>query len=279
MRRAVRSTAIGVFTVVALLSAGVRVTHAYTLITSCDQTVSGSASLANDLDCPPDSLAAVIHLGGSLDLAGHTIRGAQYSVICAEPLSDGTYDHRKCRVSNGTIADFAVNGVSGHKLDLRDLAFSGGANTFAVHVRKSLRFTNLHIENAPSSSGILGFNLQTVKGTNLTIEGGQGGVVEVGKATIDGIVVNGILGDGVSGAIVKLVNGSFTGGTNGIAAQWARVAATTVTGAETGINANRMQIKDSTVMGNGVDLASNYEPKVKNTTCNTSNGWGVCTND
>lgn len=280
MRRAVRTTATGIVTVVGLLSAGVCVTHAQTSVTTCGQTVSGDAVLANDLDCPPDSYTAVMHTGGRLDLAGHTISGSQYAVICGEPEDPEPFiELRKCRVSGGTITGFTKSGVSGHKLDLDDVTFSGSDDTYAIYAAKSLRFANVHIVGAPGSIGVLGFHVQKVKGTNLTVEGGQGGIVEAGNVDIDGIVVSGLTDQGVVGKTVKIENGSFTGGTLGIGAVNAKVAATTVTGADTGILSTRMQIKDSTVTGNDLDLDSVQAPKVKNTTCNTSNGWGVCAND
>jgi hypothetical protein len=277
MRRTVYRTAIGALAAV-LLSAGLA--HAQTPVTVCGQIVGGDAVLANDLDCAPNALAGVLHLGGRLDLAGHTIRGAQYGVLCAEPLWDqGLFIYRKCRVSGGTLADFTINGVNGQKLDLVDLAFSGAEDTFAIYGHKSVRFANIHIDNLAGSVGILGFALQTVKGTNITIEGGEIGIAHVGKATIDGIAVNGAADQGISGKTIKVTHGSVTAGTVGVAAVNAKVAATTVTGAETGILANRMQLKDSTVTGNALDLDSTRAPKLKNTACDTSNGWGVCAND
>lgn len=68
-------------------------------------------------------------------------------------------------------------------------------------------------------------------------------------------------------------------GAYGVAASYAKVAGTTVTGAGTAIRSIRTQVKDSILTGNDLDIDSSHAPKVQNTVCDTSNGWAVCAND
>ena len=52
-----------------------------------------------------------------------------------------------------------------------------------------------------------------------------------------------------------------------------------------GVNASRISLRDSTITGNtgqpggNIDVYSLTRPRLRNTTCGKSNGWGVCQND
>jgi hypothetical protein len=47
----------------------------------------------------------------------------------------------------------------------------------------------------------------------------------------------------------------------------------------TAVEAERITLMDSTVTGNGLDLDADRRPKLTRSSCDTSNGWGVCAND
>jgi parallel beta-helix repeat protein len=76
-------------------------------VVTCGQTITASTRLANNLvDCPGDGL--VIGADNiTLDLAGHSISGAN------APGSEGIADdgHRGLTVKNGTISNFFLNGI------------------------------------------------------------------------------------------------------------------------------------------------------------------------
>ena len=76
-------------------------------VVTCGQSITTSIRLANDLiDCPGDGLViGADHI--TLDLGGHSITGVN------APGSEGIADdgHAGIAVTNGTIADFFLNGI------------------------------------------------------------------------------------------------------------------------------------------------------------------------
>src|SRR5262245_6600839 len=95
--------------VLVCLLAGASSVQAQTAVSICGQIVSGDAYLANDLDCAPSFAASVIVEGGTLDLRGFTIRGAEVGVLCVHPIwEENVFIYKKCRVFGGTIADYEV---------------------------------------------------------------------------------------------------------------------------------------------------------------------------
>jgi len=79
---------------------------------------------------------------------------------------------------------------------------------------------------------------------------------------------------------MKLMNASLTGGVHGIDAHAVNLTDSVVTGhSDTAVDASRITLNGSTITGNALDLRADHRPRLKNSTCQRSNGWGVCTND
>src|SRR5262245_61121520 len=78
-------------------------------ITACDQEVPAGevGVLTTDLDCgwpaPPGSYGVEIGKSATLDLQGHTIRGAQWAVYCPE--------RGRCSVTSTTGGKGALTGA------------------------------------------------------------------------------------------------------------------------------------------------------------------------
>jgi hypothetical protein len=249
-------------------------------VSTCGQIVSGDAHLTNDLDCPPSFTAAVIVEGGSLDLRGFTIRGAEVGVLCVHPIwEENLFIYKKCRVSGGTIADYALAGVAAKKLELADMTFTSGP-AISVVAHKTLRFANVTIDMPAEFQTVGMFTVNgSVKGTNLTTQGGTIGIW-ARKVDVDGMVASGSLDAAVRGNTVRLRNAALAGGGVGVAGGNAATnESTTNTGyAATGVAARRIRLVDSAVTGNGLDLHAEHV-RLVGSTCETSSGLGICTAD
>ncbi len=256
--------------------------QAQTAVSACGQIVSGDAYLTNDLDCAPNLAGAVIVEGGRLDLGGFTIRGGEIGVLCARPIwEEGIFIYRKCHVFGGTIANYELAGVAAKKLELTDVTITGGRG-IAVSPHKSLRFANLVLDVLPEphNLGILSFT-GTVKGTNLSLQGGVIGIHAGRKVDIDGMVASGSLAHAIRGSDVRLRNAILSDGGAGVAGgKKATIESSTITGhADEGVSARRIKLVGSTVTGNGLDLLAEKALVLDGSTCGTSNGLGVCSAD
>jgi len=118
-------------------------------------------------------------------------------------------------------------------------------------------------------------------GTGLTLTGGHIGI-QGGRVRIDGVTASGY--DAFAYGYVKAVklsHASLTGGTRGVdGAPSVTMTDSIVTGhTGTAIHASRITLVRSTVTGNGLDLYADSRPRLRSSTCQTSNGWGACTDD
>lgn len=255
--------------------------QAQTAVSTCGQIVSGDAYLTNDLDCAPSFAASVIVDGGSLDLRGFTIRGAEVGVYCVRPIwEENVFIYKKCRVFGGTIADYAVAGVAAKHLDAADLVLTGGQG-LALIAHKNLRFANVEIDMLPESGNVGLFTFKgTVKGTNLVVQGGTLGV-RARKVDIDGMVASGSVDAAINSNATRLRNATLTDAGAGIdGGNHATVEDSNITGhADEGVMARKIKLVRSTVTGNGLDLRAEKAQVLEGSTCGTSNGLGVCTAD
>lgn len=263
---------------------------AQTAITTCGQAVQGDAYLVGDLNCPDGTEAAVEIRNGSLDLRGFTISGGEYGVFCARPLGtfapngDEFYRYVTCSVSNGTIKDQSVLGVDARELTLTNVTIqeSDPALLVAVVAHKRLRVSNVDVQVGPGVLGIFGTgqNKMRLEGSDLTVTGGAIGISWAKKVQVDGLSVTGYELDGLYVRQVDLTGATISGGERGIAAGKVRLTSSTVTGnSVVGVTGIQFKLEGSTITGNALDLQSTKRPKLENTTCDTSNGWGVCAND
>lgn len=263
------------------LLAGASPVLAQTAVSTCGQIVSGDAYLTNDLDCAPSFAAAVIVDGGSLDLRGFTIRGAEVGVYCVHPIwEENFFIYKKCRVFGGTITDYSVAGVAAKQLDAADLILTGG-HGLALIAHKNIRFANVAIDMLPESGNVGLFTLKgTVKGTDLTVQGGTLGVWGR-KVDVDGMVASGSLGGAINSNSTRLRNATLTDGGVGISGgNTATIESSSITGhADEGVMARKIKLIGSTVTGNGLDLRGEKAQVLAGSTCGTSNGLGVCTAD
>jgi hypothetical protein len=120
-----------------------------------------------------------------------------------------------------------------------------------------------------------------VIGTGLTINGGDAGISGPARIKIDGLTATGCDRFAIVVKSMRLRHASLDGGTQGIfQSERVELQDSTMTGySGTAIEAGRITLIDSTVTGNGLDLDAERSPKLRRSTCETSNGWGVCTND
>jgi hypothetical protein len=269
---------VSTFVLVVLLAASVPEAASQTAVTVCGQLVRGDAYLTDDLDCSPDTEAAVQLEGGSLDLRGFTIRGGEYGVLCATTLDEELeiYRYLTCRVfGGGIITGQSVFGIDGRTLVVDDVTVAVDTG-FAIIVQKHLTFTNVTLQLGADATGTYGPRAK-IEGTNLTLTGGKSGVAFTKKILLDGVTATGYSDRGISGVTVKLRNASLTGGAYGVVAAHGRVESSVITGSSiAGIHATFLKVIGSTVTGNALDLQSEHRPRVEDTTCDTSNGWGVC---
>ena len=265
--------------------------HAQTAVTACEQVVEGDGYLTGDLDCPPGTEAAVeLRSQGSLDMRGFSIHGGEFGVLCSGPhkMEAGVeiYVYTACRVfGGGTIDGQSVQGIDGSRVDVADLTISEAATDptrsvppLAITAHKGLRFTNLNLQLAGTVPGIQ--CLGSVTGTGLTVTGGGFAIDGARTVKIDGVTASGYFAQ--SARTVKLANASLAGGTTAISEVTRAVTLTNsvVTGhSGTAIRAQHIKLVGSSVTGNALDLHADFPPRLVSSTCETSNGWGVCSND
>ena len=276
-------------TLLFLVTTTAGISAAQTAVTACGQEVEGDAYLVGDLDCPDGTEAALTMRNGSLDLRGFTIRGGEYGVLCAKGL--GTFapngeEFRRyltCGVANGTIADQTLVAIDAGDLTLTDVTIQeSGATVFGAYAHKRLRVGNVDVELGPGAIGVSGTGAlkMRLEGTGLTITGGRIGISFVKTVRVDGLTVTGYEVDGIYAAKVDVTNGMVSGGERGVAAGKIRLIDSVVTGnSVVGVIGDHVQLEGSTITGNGLDVESNHRPKLENTACGTSNGWGVCSDD
>jgi len=280
-----RSTFVMMIVSLTFSLASVPPTNAQTAVTSCGQVIDGDAYLSGDLNCGSGTEAAVhIHSGGSLDLRGFTIHGGEYGVLCAadEQMIGGNvvFPYAPCRVfGGGTIEGQSVFGIDASQLDLADVTISSDSIAIIVHNR--LSFTNLTLQlGGPTAVGIEAGKAR-LAGSGLALTGGGVGI-QGGRVAIDGITASGYGTFATSyDGHLKLGHASLTGGTGGIAgARRVTLLDSTATGhSGTGVYAAHITLVRSDVSGNGLDLEADSRPRLQSSTCQTSNGWDVCTND
>lgn len=270
----------------ALMVAGVHSTHAQTAVTGCGQVVQGDAYLPADLDCGSGTEAAIQLLsGGSLDLRGFAIHGGEYGVLCAEParMIDGleVFPYTPCRVfGGGTIDGQSVVGIVASRLDLADVTVSSDA-AIALIIHNRLSFTNLTLRLGSIAVGIETSKAARLAGSGLTLTGGGLGI-EGGRVTVDDVTASGYETFAFSfDGSLKLRHASLTGGTRGFdGVRRVSLFDSTVTEhTGTAIHATHITLVRSDVSGNGLDLDAGSRPRLQSSSCQTSNGWGVCSND
>jgi len=262
---------------------------AQTAVTACGQTVKGEAYLVGDLDCPEGTESSVLLEGGTMDLRGFTIRGGEYGVFCGKetdeiaPNGEDIYKYLRCAVMNGTLADQSVVATVGRALVLTDLTIEyDGEYGVAMGARKTVDFVNLTLDLAPGKIGMLvGGGTGKVRGSNLTITGGTIGMTFVRKVRIDGFTASGYTIAAIQGTRdVRLTAANLTGGERGVQGQTVRLVDSTISGhSDVGVQAISLLAVGSTITGNTLDLRVEKRVKLEDTTCDTSNGWGVCAND
>lgn len=248
-------------------------------VSLCGQIVSGDAYLTDDLHCPPTTTASVVLVEGHLDLNGHTIHGGDIGVICAMPVwEQGILIQTNCSVSNGTITGWATAAVYAKNMQVADLIVSGdagqGIGLFSI---QKVRLASVTLDLSSGAVGIVA--PKGVKGTNLVSMGGETIIWGASKIDLVGATITGFADQGFYGTTVKVANATITGGTVGVASTTAKVSSSTITGNDIGISGRRVQARASTVTGNGLDIDAIKRPNVATSTCDTSNGWGVCAND
>jgi hypothetical protein len=285
--RIVAAILVRVFVSCVVLGACVAPVHAQTAITACEQVVQGAAYLTGDLDCPPGTEAAVeIRSGGSLDMRGFAIHGGEYGVLCsAEGVLEGdveVYDYTGCKVfgGGGTISGQSVVGIVASRLLVSDLTIDV-PSMIGLIIHSKLKLSNLTLQLGPNTLGVMIGDHVKVGGTGFTMIGGHDGIAGPGVVTLDGVTASGYDRFAAYVRSVKLRHASLVGITRGMVDVGAvTLRDSTMTGhSGTAIEAGRIRLTDSTVTGNGLDLDADRSPKLKNSTCGTSNGWGVCTND
>jgi hypothetical protein len=283
MSRSASGTSIIAMLLTALVATTGNAAGPPTTVGSCGQIVKGDAVLVNDLDCAPTALTAVMLMGGSLDLNGFTIRGAQATVYCAKPIWEkNVFLKRNCKVSNGTIVDSTVLGISAKNLVVENLIISPAVGS-AIGVQGNLELTNLSVQMpAPTGFAILDPRGRgKVEGSGFVVDGGSRAISLIRQVRIDGMTATNYADVAIAAhKKVDVSNASFSGGNRAIQTIKARVTNSQITGhGVAGITAQRMRVIGSTVTGNLLDLESETRPDLESTTCDTSNGWGVCSND
>ena len=283
---------------ISLVIADVHSAPAQTAVTSCEQVLQGDGYLSGDLNCGPNTEAAVeIRPGGTLDMRGFAIHGGEYGVLCSGPATTisgmTVYPYAPCRVfGGGTIDGPSVVGIVASRLDLADVTINTDAYGLIIH--RSLSFTNVNLQlGGPYAVGIGAAVTAPLVGTGLTVTGGASAIENGGRVKIDGVTASGYRTFAQTPRTVRLANASLTGGERAIRdfsddpciSRCPRTAQVTMTDSVvtghsgSAIKANRIRLIRSTVTGNGLDLQAEHRPRLRDSTCQTSNGWGVCTND
>lgn len=245
-------------------------------VTSCGQVLARSGYLSADLDCSgisSETPTVVIGPGGTLDLGGfhltaHTSTGSVAAVEC----------QRRCNiVGPGTIT-----------------GSTGGSQVVGMSRWDGSRIS---VIGARIEGGAFGLVAKRVDALDATIVDNEQVGIWTFKAKVDNSVVsdNGTVGPyrhGVFGQVRSFVRNS-----------------TVTNNGQAGVRGWRVRIEDSTVDGNDGaaecatklcgDVAAQYPPRIKNTTCTTSaregehnaypcvgcdrpaaaSTWGVCDSD
>jgi hypothetical protein len=166
---------------------------AQTDISTCGQTVSGSARLVADLTCVEADQFAVRIVKGELDLNGHTISGF-----------DGVSCDRACRVIGpgqitGTVGSAAVNGarkVTVVDVDITNSQFGVTSNSSATVIDSSV------IDS--TNEGIRANRKVTVSGSTVT---GNSWGVRTHRASIDSSTVT---GNGAGVRVYRKLDAAFS---------------------------------------------------------------------
>jgi hypothetical protein len=126
-------------------------------VTACGQVVPRGAVgyLTADLDCTGfDAMSAAVFLsrGARLDLAGFTITGANFGVICGELATPngGTIDSKgKCRVvgGGGAIVNSEAHGILANAITVTNLAIQDVGQE-GIHAAGTVKFTDVTITNS-----------------------------------------------------------------------------------------------------------------------------------
>jgi len=257
----------------ALVSLHVGAAHATTTVTTCGQTVSGTAELGGDLDCtglaPP---AVFLKTDAKLDLRGFTIHAG---------LADGVQCESDCRIFSSATTAGTITGADGY-----GIVVGGGYDFFGNLITGDLAIKNVTV----SFSGYYGITVQggiNMESCTVVDNGGYGAVSAdyrrpfkvvrstisrnggsgVGIGNVRSIVVrDSTLSDnyeaGIFGRNVKVKGSTMTGNAWGILAVGpnVRVGSSTITGnSRAGIEGSAdhgsclLKTSDSTITGNGTD--------------------------
>jgi len=215
--------------------------NATTEVTTCGQTVSGSAFLSGDLDCSGSVGAAIILDGGTLDLRGFT-------VTASSTAGDGVTCTKSCKIVSdppgGTFVapggNTSIDGDSGvanltENIRIENVVVDGGARGIGSDHGSIVLIDSL-VKNTTSFGIALGSTGRRVRLVRSTIENvGEHGIAATRVQLLDSFVQN--------------------AGEYGLFAHIAVVKGSTVTGNTLGgVHAGgRAKILDSTITGNGTE--------------------------
>jgi hypothetical protein len=161
MRASIRPTILSLL--VSALAAAASPVSAQT-VTACGQTVTGSGTLAADLDCTGyDGYAVTVH-GGTFDMNGHSITGGITAIYC----------DRACEIDGpGQVIGSTAIGVNGFGTSVHMRQVDVSNNPLGIQC-----FKRCVLEGPATVSGngeaIRGGN--SVKLTDVTVSANQGGV-------------------------------------------------------------------------------------------------------
>jgi len=122
-------------------------------VNTCSQVVSGYGFLAADLDCTGFTggllgygAAVILSRRSTLDLRGFTLRGGEFSVICAEPCggtSTALCTVPSCKIlgGGGTIAGAVNSGIIGDRITLEDVTVRDHGDR-GIDANRVARLTN-----------------------------------------------------------------------------------------------------------------------------------------
>jgi len=168
-------------------------------VTSCGQIVEASGYLSADLDCTgftQQPFAVLVEPGGSLDLGGFTIRGAQSAVLCGSVEKDELGQtllklRGRCTITNGTITGAAV-GIGAERLRAANLDVVDNTEGGIVESNRG-RF--VIADSTISGNGYCGVLVNNVKVVRSDVHGNAAGGIctDLRMRVIDSSVVgNGI---------------------------------------------------------------------------------------